>query len=102
MSFLATEGTLRSRCSRSNRAVPDATTASVILIGKPLPRVEDTLRIGELMRMAVMSQAKRACGEDKVPAIFSGHDMPEGNRHRHAFYLPWDSNRDGHIDRILQ
>jgi CRISPR-associated protein Csb2 len=53
------------------------------------------------MRVAVMSQARRVCGDDNVPAIFSGHDMPEGNRHRHAFYLPWDSNRDGRIDRVL-
>ncbi len=48
-----------------------------------------------------MSRAKHVCGEDSIPCIFSGHDMPEGNRHRHAFYLPWDSNRDGHIDRML-
>jgi len=62
--------------------------------------VEDSLRIGELMRMAVMSKAKWKFGEGHIPAIFSGHDMPEGNRHRHAFYLPWDSNGDGRLDRL--
>lgn len=80
---------------------PPVTTAQFILIGKPLPLVEDSLRIGELMRMAVMSGAKRRLGEDNIPAIFSGHGMPEGNRHGHAFYLPWDSNGDGRIDRLL-
>ncbi|WP_018232240.1 type I-G CRISPR-associated protein Csb2 [Thioalkalivibrio thiocyanodenitrificans] len=100
-SYLRPIDALRPRYATPHIEVPDATSASFILVGKPLPKVEDALRIGELMRMAVMSQAKRACGEDKVPAIFSGHDMPEGNRHRHAFYLPWDSNRDGHIDRVL-
>lgn len=80
---------------------PAATTVSFILVGKPLPRVEDSLRIGELMRVAVMSRAKHILGEGNIPSVFSGHDMPKGNRHGHAFYLPWDSNDDGHIDRLL-
>lgn len=88
------------RAARS--AVPRAaTTAQFVLAGKPLPRVEDSLRIGELARAAVMSQAKRRLGENHVPAIFSGHDLPDNNRHGHAFYLPWDSDGDGRIDRLL-
>lgn len=74
---------------------------SFVLSGKPLPCVEDSLRIGELMRVATMGQCKRALGDDHIPAIFSGHDLPWDNRHRHAFYLPWDSDDDGRIDRIL-
>lgn len=86
----------------ARRAVPSlATTAQFILVGKPLPRVEDTLRIGELFRMAVMSQAKKQFGETRIPAIFSGHDLPDDNRHGHAFYLPWDADGDGRIDRLL-
>lgn len=80
---------------------PAITALNFVLSGKPLPRVEDTLRIGELMRVATMALCKRAFGEGGVPPIFSGHDLPEGNRHRHAFYLPWDSNGDGRLDRIL-
>lgn len=80
---------------------PAATTAQFVLVGKPPPRVEDSLRIGELLRAAVMSRARRHFGEDNVPAIFTGHDLPDDNRHGHAFYLPWDSNGDGHIDRLL-
>lgn len=78
-----------------------ATTARYILIGKPLPRVEDTVRIGELFRSAVMSQAKKLFGRDAIPAVISGHGLPKENRHRHAFYLPWDQNDDGRIDRLI-
>ena len=86
----------------SHKHVPiKATTARFLLIGKPLPRVEDTVRIGELLRNAIMSQAKKYFGEDNIPPIFSGHNLPADNRHEHAFFLPWDSNDDGHIDRVL-
>lgn len=84
-----------------------ATTARYLLIGKPLPRVEDTVRIGELFRRAVMSEAKTLFGEDAIPAVISGHGLPKENRHRHAFYLPWDSpmsgrkDGDGRIDRLV-
>ena len=101
VSYLRPVDALRPRYSTPRIEVPDATTANFIVVGKPLPRVEETLRIGELMRMAVMSQAKDVCGADNVPSIFSGHALPAGNRHGHAFYLPWDSNRDGRIDRLL-
>lgn len=84
------------------RVVPQrATAAQFVLIGKPLPRVEDSLRIGELLRAAVMSEAKKRLGHDRVPPTFSGHGLPADNRHRHAFYLPWDSDGDGRIDRLL-
>jgi CRISPR-associated protein Csb2 len=33
--------------------------------------------------------------------VLSGHDLPGDNRHGHAFYLPWDSDGDGRIDRLL-
>lgn len=78
-----------------------ATTVSFILVGKPLPRVEDSLRIGELSRMAIMSRAKKRFGADAIPRILSGHGLPAGNRHHHAFFLPLDSNHDGRIDRLL-
>ncbi len=78
-----------------------STTARYMLIGKPLPRVEDTIRIGELFRRAVMSKAKKQFGEDAIPAVISGHGLPKENRHRHAFYLPWDQNYDGRIDRLI-
>lgn len=78
-----------------------AATARYILIGKPLPRVEDAVRIGELFRRAVMSEAKQLFGEDAIPGVISGHGLKKENRHRHAFYLPWDSKGSGHIDRLI-
>ncbi len=80
---------------------PGATTARFLVVGKPLPRVEDTLRIGELLRQSVMSRAKRTFGEDAIPSVLSGHGMPMDNRHGHAFYLPWDADGDGRLDHVL-
>ena len=80
---------------------PAFSTVRYLLIGKPLPRVEDSVRIGELLRQATMSQAKRELGEDAIPSALSGHDLSAGNRHQHAFYLPWDANSDGRIDHLL-
>jgi len=101
VSYLRPVDALRPQYSIIKPSTRTATTASFILIGKPLPRVEDSLRIGELMRVAVMGQCKRILGENCIPPIFSGHDLPADNRHGHAFYLPWDSNGDGRLDRIV-
>lgn len=101
VSYLRPVDALRPRYTVPEIKTPDAIAISFILTGKPLPRIEDALRIGELMRAAIMAQAKYAFGEDHIPSIFSGHGLPEGNRHRHAFYLSWDSNGDGYIDRLL-
>lgn len=79
-------------------AVAGATVARFSLIDPPLPRIEETLRIGECFRQAVMSMAGKVLGEERIPPVLSGHDLPAGNRHAHAFYLPEDSNNDGRID----
>ncbi len=101
VSYLRPIDALRPVRALRNAQPPRVTTIRYLLIGKPLPRVEDSLRIGELLRQAVMSHAKRQLGEHAIPPMFSGHGLPAGNRHRHAFYLPWDANGDGHIDRLL-
>jgi len=101
VSYLRPVNALRPVRPLHRRTPPSATTAKFILVGKPLPRVEDSLRIGELMRMAVMSRAKREFGEGDIPSILSGHGLPAGNRHGHAFYLPWDSDDDGILDRLV-
>lgn len=101
VSYLRPPDALRPKPVIRRVQIPAATAVNFILSGKPLPRVEDSLRIGELMRIATMAQCKRAFGEGNIPPVFSGHDLPHGNRHRHAFYLPWDSNGDGKLDRVL-
>jgi len=77
------------------------TTARFALYGKPLPRVEDAVRIGEWLRAAVMGKAKHLLGDDRIPRELSGHGLPEYNRHRHAFYLPEDADGDGRVDHAI-
>jgi len=91
---------------------PRVTTVRLILRGKPviprgvpLPRIEDAIRIGEVVRAAAMSRAERLTGdredEGGIPSVLSGHGMGEENVHEHAFYLPEDEDGDGYIDHIL-
>lgn len=87
----------RTRVRASDQKV---TTARLILAGKPLPRIEDAVRIGELTRMAVMYQASRVSG-GTAPSVLSGHDLAPDNRHGHAFYLPEDADGDGYIDHVV-
>jgi CRISPR-associated protein Csb2 len=101
VSYLRPIDALRPKRSPRKESSPTFTTVRYLLVGKPQPRVEDTVRIGELFRQAVMSQAKRNLGEASIPRVLSGHELPGGNRHQHAFYLPFDANGDGRIDRVL-
>lgn len=75
------------------------TTARYALYAKPLPRFTDAVRVGETLRMALMGRARRLFG-DAIPASLSGHDLPDGNRHGHAFFLP-EGNTEGRIDHLL-
>jgi CRISPR-associated protein Csb2 len=85
--------------ARTRRSTERVTTARFALYGRPLPRITDAVRIGELLRLALMGRARRLFG-DAIPASLSGHDLPPGNRHGHAFFLP-EGNRDGRIDHLL-
>jgi CRISPR-associated protein Csb2 len=96
VNYLRPVDALKPRRQTQTAVAPTATTITYLLIGKPLPRVEDSVRIGELLRRAVMSVAK-----DEIPSVFSGHDLQQDGKHRHAFFLPWDGNDDGRIDRIV-
>lgn len=82
------------------KAKAGITTARFVLYGKPLPRIEDAVRIGETLRAAAMGRAKRLLGADALPPILSGHDLGERNRHAHAFWLP-DPNERGEIEHVL-
>jgi len=75
------------------------TTARFALYAKPLPRITDAVRVGELLRIALMGRAKRLFGT-AIPNSLSGHDLPANNRHGHAFFLP-EENAGGHIDHLL-
>ncbi len=76
------------------------TMARFALAGRPLPRLENAVRIGELIRSALMHHAKWLFGEGHIPPVLSGHGLPEHNRHGHAFFLPEDADMDGRIDHV--
>lgn len=84
---------------RATKAI-QPTTARFALYGKPLPRIEDAVRLGEAFRLAVLGRAKRLLGGDRIPPELSGHELPQDNRHGHAFWLP-DPDPRGEITHML-
>ena len=86
------------------------TVARYLLAGRPRPRIEDAVKIGEVMRAAAMSKfgfdTDEATGKrlPLAPWQVSGRD--ERNRpirdptHPHAFWLPEDADDDGWIDHV--
>ena len=106
----AATGVVPRLATRRSKLKPLPTVARFLLAGRPRPRVEDTVRIAELMRLAALSQfGWRNDGTTgrKVPQApwqVSGRDA-DGNRlkdpaHAHAFWLPEDADEDGLIDHV--
>ncbi len=91
--------TVPRRASRSRDGGP-LTTARFVLDGKPLPLIEDAVRIGELMRRALMGKAQHSLGEHAIPPVLSCHG-PVDPTHGHAFFLPEDADGDGRIDHLI-
>ncbi len=101
----------RSRGRTQRNFSDEPTVARYVLAGRPLPRMEDAVKIGEVMRAAAMSKFGWATdGESKkrlprAPWQISGRD--ETNRplrdptHPHAFWLPEDADGDGWIDHVV-
>ncbi len=76
------------------------TTARFALYGRPLPRIEDALRVGEALRLAAMGTARRLLVGDRIPGELSGHELGDDNRHAHAFWLP-EADERGEIAHVL-
>ena len=98
----------RRRPLRTGRDLP--TVARFLLAGRPRPRIEDAVRIGELMRRAALArfgwQRDESTGRSipKAPWEISGRGA-EGKplkdpSHTHAFWLPEDADGDGWIDHV--
>lgn len=83
---------------RKRSVLPPVTTIRFALYGKPLPRMEDAVKIGELARVALMHLSEKQLGS--IPPVLSGHDLPADNRHEHTFFLP-ECNEHGRIDHLL-
>lgn len=72
--------------------------ARYVLAGRPPPRIEDALKIGEVARWALMS------GDGTPPPEFSGRDASGPQRdpaHAHSFFLSEDADGDGLIDHMI-
>jgi CRISPR-associated protein Csb2 len=67
--------------------------------GERRPRVEDSIRVGDALRRALMS------GRGRPPIEFSGHDtegpLRADSAHGHAFFLAEDFDADGLIDHLV-
>ena len=98
----------RPRPSRSQRELP--TVARFLLAGRPRPRIEDAVRIGELMRRAALAQFGWQRDESTgrsipmAPRDISGRSTDgrplKDPAHTHAFWLPEDADDDGWIDHV--
>ncbi len=98
----------RRRPVRAERDLP--TVARFLLAGRPLPRIEDAVRIGELMRWAALAQfgwRRDEAANRRIPLApweISGRDADgtplKDPSHRHAFWLPEDADGDGLIDHV--
>ncbi|WP_164962976.1 type I-U CRISPR-associated protein Csb2 [Rubrivivax sp. JA1026] len=79
------------------------TTARFALYGKPLPRIERAVRVGEAARVAAMAVSRYLFGPDRLPPELSGHFVDTGggvHRHPHAFWLP-EPNPSGEVDHLV-
>jgi CRISPR-associated protein Csb2 len=79
------------------------TVARLLLAGRPLPRIEDAVKIGEVFRQALIQRISRL-GSSVPPAITGRDDNGDPLRdaaHRHGFYLPEDDDEDGFIDHLI-
>ena len=78
--------------------------ARYLLAGRPQPRIEDAVKIGELMRLAALSRFGWENGRPQAPSVISGRGPDNrplrDGRHSHAFWLPEDADGDGWIDHI--
>lgn len=98
----------RRRPSQTGRGRP--TVARFLLAGRPLPRIEDAVKIGELMRRAALAKFGWRRDEStgrripKAPREISGRDGDgkplKDPSHVHAFWLPEDADGDGWIDHV--
>ncbi len=77
------------------------TSARFALYGRPLPRIEDAVRVGETLRNAIASRTGEQLGDEPAPAVLTGHREGADNDHRHAFYLPEDADGDGLVDHLV-
>ena len=98
-----------SRCFEpSSGAMPQAQNEAIhsvlyALDSKVLPSTALALEIAEQVRTRLMGIHKYIAGFENVSCRFSGRasSVAPLTGHRHAFYLPMDSDGDGKLDHLL-
>ncbi|MBV1868711.1 MAG: type I-U CRISPR-associated protein Cas5/Cas6 [Marinosulfonomonas sp.] len=75
------------------------------LSGHDLPPLTHCVTVGRATRAMLIRQAKSLSGSPNLPFPLHGHNEKnrpaiEDGRHRHAFFLPEDIDRDGIIDHV--
>lgn len=78
---------------------PNVTTARLILSHhKPMPRIQNALLVGELVRSALI----KIVGDRQVDGVLTGHtENGIARGHHHGFFLPEDADNDGYIDHLI-
>ncbi len=100
----------QSRLTNTTTVPEIPTVARYLLTGRPRPRIEDAVKIGEVVRAAAMSKFGWRIDEvtgkrhPLAPWQISGRDR-EGRpvhdpSHPHAFWIPEDADDDGWIDHV--
>lgn len=85
------------------KKAPNPTVARYALAGSVLPRLTDSLFIGERMRQALMSRSEGLGDDEHALPVFSGKGKDGtalNKNHVHAFYLPTDEDGDRKLDHI--
>lgn len=98
------------RLVKSGKVPSKPTVARYLLAGRPRPRIEDAVKIGEVMRAAAMSQFGWELDKETgnrfplAPWQISGRCTRKQSvrdpTHPHAFWLPEDADDDGWIDHV--
>ena len=73
------------------------------LAGDRLPSARIGHQVAERARRATLGRARMMYGADGIPTALSGHDVladAPAKEHRHAFWLPEDTDGDGRIDHV--
>ena len=97
--------------NKLNKGSRQVTVARFTLFGRPRPRMEDAIKIGEVMRAAAMSQfgwrddelnsTRTPLAPWQISGRSDGRNPIRDPSHPHAFWLPEDADGDGMIDHII-
>lgn len=97
--------------SQTPRVGSSPTVARFLLAGRPRPRIQDAIRVGETLRLAVLAKfgwdqsPNTGRKIPRAPGQVSGRDelgMPSKDpTHSHAFWIPEDADFDGEIDHLI-